>query len=89
MQIFIIKQVHVKSINVTIKHVTKGIQRIEDMDTSANFRQNAYVITKKNNKERPEEHRKEIKRMTEHITIMISETALLSIEINIKVNNIV
>ena len=40
MQIFIIKQVHVKSINVTIKHATKGIQRIEEMDTSANFRQN-------------------------------------------------
>ena len=35
MQIFfiIIKQVHVKSANVTIKQVTKGIQRIEDMDT--------------------------------------------------------
>ena len=30
---FIIKQVHVKSINMTIKQVTKGIQRIEDMDT--------------------------------------------------------
>ena len=44
---FIIKQVHVKSINVTIKHVTVGIQRIEDMDTSANFRQNAYIITKR------------------------------------------
>ena len=30
--LFIIKQVHVKSINVTIKRVTKCIQRIEDMD---------------------------------------------------------
>ena len=30
---FIIKQVHVKSINMAIKRVTKGIQRIEDMDT--------------------------------------------------------
>ena len=41
------RQVHVKSVNVTIKHVTKGIERIEDMDTSANFKQNAYKITKR------------------------------------------
>ena len=47
MHIFIIKQVNVKSINVTIKHVTKGIQRIEDMDTPVNFRQNIYTITKR------------------------------------------
>ena len=33
MQTLIIKQVHVKSINVTITRFTKGIQRIEDMDT--------------------------------------------------------
>ena len=33
MQIVIIKQVHVKSINMTIKRVTKGIHRIEDIDT--------------------------------------------------------
>ena len=37
MQFFIIKQVHVKSINVTIKQVTKGIQRIEGMDISFSF----------------------------------------------------
>ena len=47
MQIYIIEQVRVKSINVTIKHVTKDIQRIQEMDTSANFRQNAYIITKR------------------------------------------
>ena len=47
MQIFILKQVNVKYINVTIKHVTKGIQRIEDMDTPVNFRQNIYTITKR------------------------------------------
>ena len=35
----IIKQIHVKPINVTIKHVTKGIQIIADMETPANFRQ--------------------------------------------------
>ena len=50
MQIFISKQVNVKSINVTIKHVTKGIKRIEDMDTSANFIQNDYTITKRTKK---------------------------------------
>ena len=33
MQTLIIKQVHVKSINVTITRFTKGIQRIDDMDT--------------------------------------------------------
>ena len=33
MQTLIIKQVHVKSINVTITRFAKGIQRIEDMDT--------------------------------------------------------
>ena len=43
MQIFIIKQANVKSLNVTRKHVTKGIQRIEDMDTPVNFRQNIYT----------------------------------------------
>ena len=33
MHIFIIKQVHEKSLNVTITRVTKGIQRSEDMST--------------------------------------------------------
>ena len=50
MQISIIKQVHIESMNVTIKHVKKGIQRIEDMDTSANFIQNDYTITKRTKK---------------------------------------
>ena len=47
MQICIIKRLHVKSINVIIKHVTKGIQRIEDMDIPVNFRQKCYTITKR------------------------------------------
>ena len=47
MQTLIIKQVHVKSINVTITRFTKGIQRIEDMDTPVNFRQNVYTSTKR------------------------------------------
>ena len=33
MQTLIIKQIHVKSINVTIKRGTKAIHRIEYMDT--------------------------------------------------------
>ena len=45
-EILIIQQIHLKSINMTIKHVTKGIQRIEDMDTPADFRQNVYTIRK-------------------------------------------
>ena len=44
---FIIKQIHVKPINVTIKHTIKGIQRIADMETPANFRQYVYTITKR------------------------------------------
>ena len=35
---------------MTINHVTKVIQRIADMETTANFRQDAYTITKENNK---------------------------------------
>jgi hypothetical protein len=59
------------------------------MDTSANFVQNAYTIKKKHNKERTEEQREEIKRMSGQITNPISKIALLNTKINIKVNNIV
>ena len=52
MQIFIIKQVHVKSINVAIKQATKGIKRIEEMDTFFSFsfllrlfKQNSFNVT--------------------------------------------
>ena len=76
-----IQQIHVKYINVTVKRVTKVIQRIENMDIPASFRQNAYTITKNNNKERTEEHREEMKRMTEHITNLISEVTLLNTKI--------
>ena len=40
-------QIHVKPINVTKIHVTKCIQRIAGMETSAIFRQDAYTITKR------------------------------------------
>ena len=43
---YIIKQIHVKSIYVTIKHVTKSLQRIADMEAPTNFRQDDYKITK-------------------------------------------
>ena len=33
MQIFIIKQVHVKFINMTVKQLTKGIHKIKDINT--------------------------------------------------------
>ena len=74
---------------MTIKHVKKGIQRIEDMDTSANFIQNSYTFTKKHNKEWTEEHREETKRMIGQITNPISKIVLHNTEINIKCNNIV
>ena len=44
---FNIQHIHVISINVTLKHVKKGVQRIEDIDKPANFRQNCYSITKR------------------------------------------
>ena len=44
---FIIQQIYVKHINVTIKHMKKGIHRIADMQTQANLRQDAYTITKR------------------------------------------
>ena len=62
MQIFIIKQVNVISINVTIKHVKKGNQRIEDMDTPVNFRQNIYKITKRSIKKGQRNTEKKCKR---------------------------
>ena len=43
---YIIKKIHVKPINVTIKHVTKSLQIIADMETPSNFRQDDYTITK-------------------------------------------
>ena len=64
--------------------MTKGIHRIDDMDTPVNFRQNVYTITKKNNKERTEDHREEINKMTEHITNLISEISVLNSKIGIK-----
>ena len=45
MLIVVIKQVHVKSINVTIKRVTKRIQRIEDMDAFIYFLIFLFVIS--------------------------------------------
>ena len=44
--------------------------------------------TKITMKKRTDEHSEEIKRMTEHITNLMTEIALLSIEININVNNL-
>ena len=44
---YIIRKIHVKSINVAIKHVTKSLQRIADMEAPTNFRQDDYTITKK------------------------------------------
>ena len=41
-----IKNIHVKHINMTIKHVTKSLQRIADMEKPTNFRQDHYAITK-------------------------------------------
>ena len=43
---YIIKKIHVKPINVALKHVTKSLQRIADMETPTNFRQDDYTITK-------------------------------------------
>ena len=74
--------------NLTTNIVTTGIPRIKDMNTPANFRQNSYKITKKNSKERTEEHREEIKRWTEQMSNLISENALLNKEIKNEVNNI-
>ena len=36
----------IKKIHVTIKHVTKSLQIIADMETPTNFRQDDYTITK-------------------------------------------
>ena len=48
-----------------------------------------YTITKITINKRPEELSEEMKRMTEHITNLITEIALLNTEINIKVKNLV
>ena len=36
---YIIKKIHVKSINVTIQHGTNSLKKFVDMDTPTNFRQ--------------------------------------------------
>ena len=56
---------------------------------NTNFRQDDYTITKITINKRTEEHSEEMKKMTEYITNLITETALLNTEINIKVNNLV
>ena len=59
------------------------------MEAPTNFRQDDYTITKITMKKRTDEHSEEMKRMTEHITNLITEIALLNTGINIKVNNLV
>ena len=43
---YIIKKIHVKPINVTIKHGTNSLKIFADMETPTNFRQDDYAITK-------------------------------------------
>ena len=59
------------------------------MEAPTNFRQDDYTITKITMKKRTDEHSEEMKRMTEHITNLITEIALLNTEIYIKVKNLV
>ena len=68
--------------------MTKSLQIIADMETPTNFRQDDYTITKITMKKRTDEHSEEMKRMTEHITNLMTEIALLSTEININGNNL-
>ena len=42
---YVIRKIHIKPINVAIKHVTKSLQRIADMEAPTNFRQDDYTIT--------------------------------------------
>ena len=42
---YIIKKMHLKSINVTLKHVTESLQIIDCMETTTNFRQDDCIIT--------------------------------------------
>ena len=86
---YIIRKIHVKPISLSIKHVTKSLQRIAGMEAPTNFRQDDYTITKITINKRTEEHSEEMKRMNEHITNLIMESALLNTEFNIKVNNLV
>ena len=67
----------------------KSLKIIADMETPTNFRQDDYTIPKITIRKRTEKHSEEMKRMTEHITNLITEIALLNTEINIKVNNLV
>ena len=46
---FIIQQIHVKPLNVTIKDLTKGIHIIADMEMPGNFRKSASTMTNENN----------------------------------------
>ena len=43
---YIIKKIHVKPINETLKHGTNSFKIFADMETPANFRQDDYAITK-------------------------------------------
>ena len=46
---FIIQQIHVKPLNVTIKDLTKGIHIIADMEMPGNFKKTASTMTNENN----------------------------------------
>ena len=72
----IIKKIRIKHINVTLKHVTKSLQRYADIKTPNILRQDNYTM-----KKRTKEHSEKMKKNTEHITILISETALLNTKI--------
>ena len=40
---YMIKMMHVKPINMAVKHVTKSLQRIVDIDTPTTFRQDKRI----------------------------------------------
>ena len=86
---YIIRKIHVKPINVVIKHVKKSLQRISDMEAPTNFRHDDSTFTKMTINNRTEKHSEEMKNMTEYITNLITETAPLNTETNIKVKNLV
>ena len=72
---YIVKKIHVKPINLTIKHGTNSLKIFADMETPTNFRQDDYAITKQKNK-RQATHSKDLKRITEHIINIILELLL-------------
>ena len=43
---YIIKKLHFKPIKVAFNYVTKGLQKIADMETPTTFRKDYYTITK-------------------------------------------